>query len=229
MAFDLNKNDGSVKDSDSKQSGSVKFDLTKGAKLNTTGGISTSRNLVIGLVGLLLIGTGIWYYFSDREIEQSGSVVATTLESPDSNHTIPINRKEVNSSVVEDTAQVALQPTGKDEHLDLLNHKTAATFGQGSSSLDKVDHSFIKNLIAYLTENPGSSIHINGYASSDGTLAINQSVSQARADAFKKYLEARDIAESRIIAIGKGIENPIASNGTNDGRKKNRRVEITFP
>jgi outer membrane protein OmpA-like peptidoglycan-associated protein len=70
---------------------------------------------------------------------------------------------------------------------------------------------------------------VNGYASSDGTLAINQIVSQARADAFKEYLVSRSVAANRIIAEGKGIENPVASNETNSGRKKNRRVEITIP
>ncbi|WGQ11294.1 OmpA family protein [Pedobacter gandavensis] len=230
MAFDLNKNDGSVKDSDLKKSGSAKFDLTKGEGSNIAGGTSTSKNWIIGLVGILCIGTGFWYYSSHSAIEKQGGVTATAPESSGSTPTIVASSKEVSGgSVVEDTAQVMLKPTGKDKYLPLLSQKTGATFGQGSSSFKKIDHSLIKNLIAYLTENPGSSIHINGYASSDGTLAVNQMVSQARADAFKKYLTTKNIAERRIVAVGKGIENPIASNHTNAGRKKNRRVEISLP
>lgn len=230
MAFDLNKNDGSVKDSGPKKSGSAKFDLTKGEESNNTGKTSTSKNWAYGLVGLLFIGTGVWYYSSDSVIEKKGGSTATALQSSGRSAMIPASSQEASGgSVVEDTAQIMLQPTEKDKYLTLLSHKTGATFGQGSSSFNKVDHSLIKNLMAYLTAYPGSSIHINGYASSDGTLAANQRVSQARADAFKKYLATKDIAESRIIAIGKGIENPIASNDTNAGRKKNRRVEIILP
>ncbi|ALL05521.1 hypothetical protein AQ505_08475 [Pedobacter sp. PACM 27299] len=230
MAFDLNKNDGSVKDSGLKKSGSAKFDLTKGEGSNIVIETSTSKNWIIGLVGILCFGTGFWYYSSDSTIEKQEDITATAPASSGSTPTIAVSSKEASGgSVVKDTAQVMLQPTGQDKYLALLSHKTGATFGQGSSSFNKVDHSLIKNLIAYLTENPGSSIQINGYASSDGTLAVNQMVSQARADAFKKYLVTKDIAESRIVAVGKGIENPVASNHTNVGRKKNRRVEIALP
>ncbi len=71
-------------------------------------------------------------------------------------------------------------------------------------------------------------ISVFGYASSEGDIAFNQSISQARADAYKKWLIRKGIDESLVTAIGKGIENPIASNDTEAGRRKNRRVEVSF-
>ncbi|TBO43344.1 hypothetical protein EYS08_07130 [Pedobacter kyonggii] len=47
-------------------------------------------------------------------------------------------------------------------------------------------------------------------------------------EAFKNHLTSLNIEAARISTTGKGIENPIASNNTNAGRKKNRRVEITL-
>jgi outer membrane protein OmpA-like peptidoglycan-associated protein len=72
------------------------------------------------------------------------------------------------------------------------------------------------------------SISVLGYASSEGDLTINQSISQQRADAYKQVLVSKGIAEGMITAQGKGIENPVASNDTEAGRKKNRRVEVSF-
>jgi len=69
-------------------------------------------------------------------------------------------------------------------------------------------------------------IHVLGYASSEGRQQINQQISQARADAYKRLLVQKGIPENNINAQGKGIDNPIASNDTDAGRRKNRRVEV---
>ena len=74
--------------------------------------------------------------------------------------------------------------------------------------------------------NSSARLEVFGYASSEGSVAVNQSISQARADAFKNYLIAKSVKADRIKAIGNGIANPIASNDTESGRRKNRRVEV---
>ena len=101
-------------------------------------------------------------------------------------------------------------------------------FAQGSAVFSTIDQSLVKRVLSYLTKNPDASVQVNGYASSDGSLAINHVISQSRADAFKQLLVSKHIAESRINASGKGIEDPVASNATSAGRKKNRRIEITL-
>jgi OOP family OmpA-OmpF porin len=53
-------------------------------------------------------------------------------------------------------------------------------------------------------------------------------VSEFRADTIKTYLAGKGIDAKRIQTSGLGPENPIATNKTEVGRRKNRRVEIEF-
>lgn len=254
MAFDLNKNNGAEPDR-GKNSASAKFDLSKGniPGAGASAEPSKSKNLIIGLAGLLIVGGGIWYYSvgsssatTDTAVNSRSVEVApadTTLAAPAVVEAADKGKPAVVENAaalpVEKTAEVpaentAAVPVGSNSGIDnsvktTLNHKIPVTFAQGSSAVHQMDQALIKRILSYLAENPDASIQVNGYASSDGTLEINQTVSQARADAFKKYLRLKNIAENRIVASGKGIENPIASNDTNAGRRKNRRVEVIFP
>lgn len=109
-----------------------------------------------------------------------------------------------------------------------LNNKVPASFSKASASLNNIDKSVVKEIISFLEKNPNAVVGVNGYASSEGTLDVNQKISQLRADVFKKYLISKGISDKRIIATGKGIDNPVASNDTEEGRKKNRRIEIAL-
>lgn len=254
MAFDLNKNIESDKDSSDKNPSSSKFDLSKGDPQITaaTETASKSKTWIIGLAGVLIVGAGIWYYSSGTKTANTGDSasveVAAASASPDSGATTQakaqsdgvvtdttvanpaVSQATTANSVVENpVAGTQTVSASGDGNASALNNKIPVTFAQGSSSFVRVDQSLIKRVISYLTKNPDASINVNGYASSDGSLEINQTISQQRADAFKKYLVSRSIVENRIVATGKGIENPVASNDSDTGRKKNRRVEITFP
>lgn len=71
-----------------------------------------------------------------------------------------------------------------------------------------------------------SSVVLDGYASSEGTEAYNLTLSQDRANAVKQYLVNSGVSASKITTKGYGDKNPVASNATEAGRVKNRRVEI---
>lgn len=69
-------------------------------------------------------------------------------------------------------------------------------------------------------------INIEGHTDNKGTAAYNKKLSRQRADAVKKYLvEEAGIDAKRLTAKGFGLEKPVASNATKEGRQKNRRVE----
>jgi OOP family OmpA-OmpF porin len=65
-----------------------------------------------------------------------------------------------------------------------------------------------------------------GHTDSVGSDTYNQKLSVRRAEAVKAYLVSKGIEKNRIYTEGKGEKQPVASNVTNEGRAKNRRVEI---
>jgi outer membrane protein OmpA-like peptidoglycan-associated protein len=97
-----------------------------------------------------------------------------------------------------------------------------------SSSVTAADDAVVGKILKYLTEHPGAKVTVKGYASSDGDLAMNVALSTKRAEAFKSYLVGKGAAAERIVAVGKGIDDPIASNDTQPGRAQNRRVEVIY-
>lgn len=67
-------------------------------------------------------------------------------------------------------------------------------------------------------------VHVVGYTDNVGSAAANQQLSVKRARAIEQSLRAYGI--SAISSEGRGPENPVASNNSDDGRQQNRRVEI---
>lgn len=69
-------------------------------------------------------------------------------------------------------------------------------------------------------------VRIVGHTDSTGSDAINDPLSLARARTVRDYLEDRGVPSSRLEIAGRGSHEPVADNGTDAGRAKNRRVEI---
>jgi OOP family OmpA-OmpF porin len=65
-----------------------------------------------------------------------------------------------------------------------------------------------------------------GHTDSVGTDEYNQKLSIRRAESVKAYLESKGVESNRVYTEGKGEKQPVADNGSADGRAKNRRVEI---
>lgn len=81
-----------------------------------------------------------------------------------------------------------------------------------------------QNLVNY----PNSNVQIIGHTDSDGDAAYNQGLSERRANAVADVLQANGVNFSRIVTIGQGENNPVASNLTPEGKAQNRRVEIVI-
>ena len=70
---------------------------------------------------------------------------------------------------------------------------------------------------------------VEGHTDSSGSAAMNQELSQQRADAVKTYLVAnRTVPENRIKAVGYGPDRPLALNTTAEGRAINRRIDVVI-
>jgi NitT/TauT family transport system substrate-binding protein len=70
-------------------------------------------------------------------------------------------------------------------------------------------------------------LDIEGNTDSRGQAAVNKNLSAKRAESVKTYLVKNfQIPAERFITVGKGSANPVADNGTEDGRALNRRTDI---
>jgi outer membrane protein OmpA-like peptidoglycan-associated protein len=74
----------------------------------------------------------------------------------------------------------------------------------------------------------GMSVRIEGNTDNVGDPDENQTLSEQRAQSILEYLVARGVAANRLVARGNGSRNPMATNGTAEGRAQNRRTEILF-
>jgi OOP family OmpA-OmpF porin len=84
------------------------------------------------------------------------------------------------------------------------------------------------NRVADLLKTKDFSLKLAGHTDNVGSNAANLKLSKDRAESVKAYLVGQGANPSRIEATGYGESQPIASNKTNSGRQKNRRVEFTL-
>ncbi len=99
-------------------------------------------------------------------------------------------------------------------------------FDVGKSDLNHGSQDAITRLADFLTEYSRRNVQIEGFTDNTGSTATNQALSTARAATVKAALMARGISDSRVRTLGFGESYPKATNGTADGRRQNRRVEV---
>lgn len=99
-------------------------------------------------------------------------------------------------------------------------------FETGKSTIKPESQPIIDQIVQLLKTNPDLKINIEGHTDNVGTPASNKTLSEARAKAVMNAVVAKGIPAARMVAKGMGQDKPIAENTTEDGRAKNRRVEI---
>ncbi len=101
------------------------------------------------------------------------------------------------------------------------------TFATGSSVLDGRASDSLNKVSGVLATYTDTTLTVAGHTDSTGSDALNQRLSEQRAESVSKYLTSHNVAANRIAVVGYGARQPIATNATSEGRAKNRRVEIT--
>lgn len=99
-------------------------------------------------------------------------------------------------------------------------------FDLAKSSLKKESFAELNELVEYLELKESVRVEIAGHTDNQGDEKSNQSLSQKRSETVRNYLISKGIDSSRIVAKGYGESKPIADNGTEEGRQKNRRTEV---
>lgn len=99
-------------------------------------------------------------------------------------------------------------------------------FNTNSSTLSAAAKQSLTEFAEQMKDLPDTDITVYGHTDNTGTAAVNEKVSKQRADAVSSHLQSKGIAASRITAEGKSFNEPVADNGTAEGRAQNRRVEV---
>ena len=102
----------------------------------------------------------------------------------------------------------------------------AITFETGKADLKPESMVEINRIAKLMQENPGLEFEVQGHCDATGSDKVNDPLSQKRAEAIVAALVEQGIAQARLTPVGKGSHVPIASNSTDEGRAKNRRVEF---
>jgi outer membrane protein OmpA-like peptidoglycan-associated protein len=99
-------------------------------------------------------------------------------------------------------------------------------FASGAAALEPGDYASLVALAAWMAANPAETIALVGHTDASGSLIANIALSERRAELVRRTLVDRyGVAEARVTSEGVGYLAPRASNQTETGRQKNRRVE----
>ncbi|MBC7549282.1 MAG: OmpA family protein [Polaromonas sp.] len=107
-----------------------------------------------------------------------------------------------------------------------LDIPSDVSFDTGRSAIKPNFGPILNQFATSLNQNAVTTISIVGHTDSTGSDSINNPLSVDRAEAARDYLVSRGVARNRILTDGRGAREPIADNNTQQGRDKNRRVEI---
>jgi outer membrane protein OmpA-like peptidoglycan-associated protein len=99
-------------------------------------------------------------------------------------------------------------------------------FETDSDQLRAGAESTLNDAAQTLINNPKLVIEVAGYTDSRGDADYNRGLSERRAKTVRNYLVERGVSAERLTAAGYGASNPVADNGTRDGRVQNRRVVL---
>jgi OmpA-OmpF porin, OOP family len=141
-----------------------------------------------------------------------------------------LNRANNASSAAENAKAGVRAANERIASLDDYDIKSTATvhFKVGSAMLSNEDKAELEKIADQAKGEKGFVIEITGFASSDGSEAVNRRLSQKRADAVIQYLAYNYSIPLRrfVMPMGYGEKQPVADNHSRTGRKENRRVEV---
>lgn len=107
-----------------------------------------------------------------------------------------------------------------------LNMPGDITYDYDKDTLQAKFFPVLNDVAKVLTDYPSTYIDVVGHADSKGSDAYNMDLSKRRAVSAANYLTAQNVNSARLYVNGMGESQPIATNDTDEGRAKNRRVEI---
>ena len=150
-------------------------------------------------------GAETWMYVMPRDMGSGLTVTVVQQEAM---------KQEITSSVMMDS----LKANG---HIAL-----AINFDTGKSTIKDESLPIIEQMVDLMKTNADLKVEIQGHTDNVGKSDANQKLSEDRAASVKKALVDKGIAAARMTATGFGDTKPVADNKTDEGKARNRRVEL---
>ena len=105
---------------------------------------------------------------------------------------------------------------------------TGVNFETDSARLTERSGGELDDVVKVLRQRPDAKAEVRGYTDDRGSATYNQRLSDRRARAVVDYLVGHGVSAANLSARGFGKDNPVASNATDEGRARNRRVTVQF-
>jgi len=181
------------------------------------------ENIVAALDGIRIVDNQLTIA-QTKVVEEKPAVIATPYVAP-----LPDFEPEPEPEPVVEVA-IAPEPEVQQEVVEELLQTldlSGITFLFGKDEVTPQGQSILDEVISVLSEHTEFDVGIEGHTDSVGNDALNQELSQRRAQSVLNYLTGNGIETTRLSATGFGETLPIADNSSPEGRALNRRIEFS--
>jgi outer membrane protein OmpA-like peptidoglycan-associated protein len=185
--------------------------------------LSTGQNTGVGAASGALAGAAIGAATGNKA--GTGALVGAAIGAVAGN--VWSRRMEEQRLAMERATQGTGMEVTRTENNELkLNVPSDVSFDTGRADIKPELRAVLDQFAQGLKSQPNTLVRVIGHTDSTGSDAINNPLSERRAESVRSYLVDRGVSGSRIETAGRGSREPVASNATADGKSKNRRVEI---
>lgn len=183
---------------------------------------SRNTGAIIGAIAGAIIGNNVGGDTSDRVIGAAagaliGGAVGDYMDD---------QRAELERKLADERQREQLRITEVGDNTLKLGIASDATFAFDRADIQPQFRGTYDKIGTVLSDYDKTVIHVVGHTDSVGSDRYNLQLSRDRAEAVGRALRDRGVDGNRIIYYGQGEKQPVASNETDEGRRRNRRVEI---
>ena len=178
----------------------------------------TQRGAVIGAAGGAILGAILGNNVGSGGNSELGAVIGTAVGGAAG--AIIGNQMDRQAKKIEEEIPGA--------EVKRLDDGIVVTFEFGKSDLTSEAKTLLNKMVSVLKEYPDTNVIVTGHTDSKGKAAYNMGLSERRAKAVTSFFTSNGLNNSRFTTKWFGASQPIADNSTEEGRAKNRRVNIVI-
>jgi len=182
----------------------------------------TAKGAGIGAVGGAALGALIG---GNRQGAATGAAIGAVAGAVGGN-VWSRKMEEKKRTMEQSTAGTGVEVTRTADNQLKVNVPSDISFDTGRADIKPNLRQVLDQFANGLQGDPNSLVRIVGHTDSTGSDAVNDPLSQRRADSVRNYLADRGVSGARIETSGRGSHEPVADNTSDAGRARNRRVEI---